>query len=395
MQRGRFRLHYSQGKKYKSLVKRKSVIAKFIDFPHRIDDLLEDGFGLVDSKKCIKSLFCWQDDFKNIEKEKEKMCTCISCQEKEFYFGRTLDLDTPFGEQVIVTPRNFPLRFADGKFHKHHYAIIGMGAGERSYPLYADAVNEKGLCMAGLNFPGRTCYGKNGKEPQKIPSFDLIPWILGCCKTVEEAREKLEKTWVTDETFRPQMPSAPLHWMISDKKQSLVVEPKEGKMHFYDNPIGVMTNNPPFPYHKEHLIHHMNLTSKYPENRFSDKLNLKPFSQGMGAIGLPGDDSSVSRFVRAAFLKWNSPWGEKDDVTQFFHVLDGVSMIKGSVITKEGRMDFTRYACCIDAKNGIYYYKTYENSRIQAISLKEIKIQEERLSFFEIGKEQEIHKIRK
>src|SRR5699024_2599362 len=82
------------------------------------------------------------------------MCTCIAYKNKDFYFGRNLDLDCSFGEQVVVTPRNFSLEFRNTEWENRHYAMIGMASADDRFPLYAEAVNEKGLCMAGLNFPG-------------------------------------------------------------------------------------------------------------------------------------------------------------------------------------------------------------------------------------------------
>lgn len=117
----------------------------------------------------------------------------------------------------------------------------------------------------------------------------------------------------------------------------------------------------------------MNLTAEYPSSRFAahkagekTRLPLKPYSQGMGALGLPGDASSASRFVRAAFLRWNSvsEKTETSNVTQFFHILDGVAMVRGSVVTPEGTFDMTTYSCCVNARTGRYYYKTYDDMRI-------------------------------
>lgn len=101
-------------------------------------------------------------------------------------------------------------------------------------------------------------------------------------------------------------PLSPLHWMISDKESSLTVECVKEGLKIYNNPIGILTNNPPFDFQMLHLSNYMNLTSKVAVSRFSDAFNLDAYSRGMGAIGLPGDLSSASRFVKAAFTKTNS-----------------------------------------------------------------------------------------
>ena len=95
------------------------------------------------------------------------MCTCITFINRDFYFGRNLDLEYSFGEQLVITPRRYPFFWSREGKTQEHYAMIGMGAAEPSYPLYAEAVNEKGLGMAGLNFPGNACYQPYRGEYEK------------------------------------------------------------------------------------------------------------------------------------------------------------------------------------------------------------------------------------
>lgn len=144
-------------------------------------------------------------------------------------------------------------------------------------------------------------------------------------------------------------------------------------LKIYDNPFGVLTNNPPFDFHCLNMQQYLNLTKSYPENRLNQNIDLKPYAVGMGAIGLPGDASSVSRFVKTAFLKHNlySDGTESDNVQQYFRVLQQVAMVKGSVMTAESKMDYTLYSCCINATKGIYYYTTHENSTIQKINIQD------------------------
>ena len=299
------------------------------------------------------------------------MCTCITYENGDFYFGRNLDLDCSFGEKVVITPRNFRLAFRKAGELKTHFAMIGMASAAPSFPLYAEAVNEKGLCMAGLNFPGNACYLPAAEEGLQIASFEIIPWILGRCASVSQAETYIKDMRIINLSFSEKMPPAPLHWMLADREKCLVLEAVEGGLKVYENPFGVLTNNPPFEYHLMNMNNYMNLTAASPKNCFSKKLDLKPYAQGMGALGLPGDASSASRFVRAAFLKWNSaaPKDEDSNVSQFFHILDGVAMVRGSVVTEAGTYDVTTYSCCINARSGDYYYKTYDDSRVRKVSL--------------------------
>lgn len=300
------------------------------------------------------------------------MCTSLTFQTSDFYFGRNLDLEYNFGEKIVITPRQYPFVFKFAGTLSEHYAMIGTAQITDGCPLYAEAVNEKGLCLAALNFPGNAVYAEapeNGKT--NLAPFELFGFLLGTCATVKEAQEQLKTVCITHTAFKDGYPVAPLHWHIADKDRSMALECTKDGMHLYENPVGVLTNNPPFPFHLTNLQNYMHLTPNPPENRFAPALGLSPYGQGMGALGLPGDASPASRFVRAAFCKWNSelPSGEEASVTQFFHILDNVAMVAGSVRTPENKLDRTSYSCCINASRGIYYYKTYENNQISAVSM--------------------------
>ena len=299
------------------------------------------------------------------------MCTAVSWTPGQHYFGRNLDLEYSYHEAVTVTPRNYPFRFRCLPTMDHHYALIGIGTLAQNYPLYYDAVNEAGLCMAGLNFPGLAHYGKHQSGKDNVASFELIPWILGQCSSLEQAQELLQKINITDTAFSDAFQPTPLHWIIADRNHSLTVEAMEDGLHIHGNPLGVLTNNPPFEYHLYNLKNHMQLSAAPAVDRFAPNFALTPYSNGMGAMGLPGDFSSASRFVRAAFVKLNSPAEatEEENVGQFFHILNAVSMPKGSVQMQDGRHEITLYSSCCNATKGIYYYTTYTNARVCAVEL--------------------------
>lgn len=299
------------------------------------------------------------------------MCTAITFNADNFYFGRTLDLEYSYNETVTVTPRFYPFRFTDGKENKNHYAIIGMATVVNDYPLYYEATNEKGLSMAGLNFPENAKYFPEAEDKDNIAPFEFIPFILSQCDSTKTAKALLKKLTLTNKAFNDDFPNSPLHWLIADKTEAITVESTENGLRVYENPVGVLTNNPPFPYHILHLSTFMNL-SPYPlENKFSDKIELKSFSRGTGAIGLPGDYSSQSRFVRAAFNKLNAATfdTEKENVEQFFHILSSVEQIKGTVKTPENKDVLTVYTSCCNTDKGIYYYTTYKNRSIVGVDM--------------------------
>lgn len=321
------------------------------------------------------------------------MCTSIAMKRDHFYFGRNMDFQYEFGERIVITPRSYPFSFRRAGEMKRHYAMIGMATVMAGYPLYAEAANEKGLCIAGLNFPENAYYSTvpdSGKA--NVSPFELIPWLLGSCASLAEARKLLENTCLVAIPFSDKVPLAPLHWHIADKTGSIVLESVADGMRIYENPVGVMTNNPPFDFHMQNLSQYMNLTPKQPDNCFCTMTGLKPTSMGLGSVGLPGDFSSPSRFVKASYLLLNSDCkrDEESGLAQFFHLLASVSMVRGAVIVPDGRYEITTYSCCIDADQGIYYYTTYSNHQITAVCMDREDLTCAKLIEFPIRKKQRI-----
>ena len=299
------------------------------------------------------------------------MCTAATYKTKDFYFGRTLDYHFSYGDEVTITPRNFPFHFIEMGNVCSHYAMIGMAHVAENYPLYYDAVNEKGLGMAGLNFVGNARYHAREEGRDNIAQHELIPWILSQCATVGEAEKLIGRINLLDVSFSEGLPLASLHWMISDREKSITVESVREGVKVYENPVGILTNNPTFDQQIFSLNHYMNLSPGPAENRFSPALNLQRYSRGMGALGLPGDLSSQSRFVRASFVKMNSVSGEEESesVSQFFHILGSVDQQRGCCQVENGAYEFTIYTCCCNATKGIYYYTSYDNHQITAVHL--------------------------
>lgn len=299
------------------------------------------------------------------------MCTSIAMKTKSFYFGRNMDWDQEFDEHVVITPGNFPVAFRKAGSLLSHYALYGMAAVVGGYPLYAEAANEKGLCMAGLNFPGNAFYAKTLEDGKTgLAPFELIPWLLGQCASVAEAKQMLSSVQLLDIPFSEALPLSPLHWHIADATGSLVLEATENGTCVYENPAGVLTNNPPFPFHLTNLAQYLNLTADTPENVFS-AAGVRPFGKGLGSVGLPGDFSPASRFVKASYLLFHTPQekNEEESVSHFFHLLDAVAMPDGSVASAGKRNYITTYSSCISAGEGIYYYKTCTNNQLTAVRL--------------------------
>lgn len=296
------------------------------------------------------------------------MCTAVNLNG---FFGRTLDVECSFGERVTLTPRNFRLNFRHVGKMNSHFSVLGMAAVIDGVPLYYDAVNEVGICMAALKFPGNAVYREVCDGVYNVASFEVILWVLAQCKTLTAARELLSKTNITNDNFSNDVKSTPLHFIVADGREAIVIESTADGMHIYENPFGVLTNNPPFYYHTAHVCDFMHLTPDYPENMLCKDVCLEPYSGGMGAIGLPGDFSSPSRFVRAVFTR-NHIGGMGDEahsVSAFFHVMSAVFVPNGCEKNREGEGVFTLYTSCIDTEKRTYFFTTYENRRIRAFSM--------------------------
>lgn len=299
------------------------------------------------------------------------MCTAITMTSEHFYFGRNLDWTDKCGGSIVVCPRDYPFVFKNRRQINNHFAMIGMAAVSQGYPLYFDAVNETGLAIAGLNFPEYAKYHPFNKSKNNICPYELIPWLLSSCANLNQVKQELKHLQIWERPFSEGVPLTPLHWLIADRSESIVVESTSKGLQIYENRYGILTNSPPFPYHNTHIRQYLGLSNQTPKSQFSSSLLLQPYSFGMGGIGLPGDASSTSRFIRAAFTKWNSPEFKckEEAITQFFHILSSVSQAKGISQLTDGAMEHTIYSSCCDVTEGVYYYTTYNDRRIRGIDI--------------------------
>ena len=293
------------------------------------------------------------------------MCTAINFTSKDHYFGRNLDLEYTYEESVTITPKNYPFKFRMMGEMDHHYAMIGMAYVVDGYPLYYDATNEKGVSIAGLRFAGNTHYPAVAEGKDNVSPFEFIPWILSQCSNLQEVKKLLDRVNLAAVPFSAELPLTPLHWMISYKEESLVVESMADGLHVYDNPVGVMTNNPPLP------VQLWNLE------------NTKI---------LPGDLESPSRFVRAAHVLKNSVCGssEEESVGQFFHILTSVEQQRGCNRMESGLYEITAYSSCCNADRGIYYYVTYGNRQITAVDMQRENLDSDRVISYALVKNEQI-----
>lgn len=324
------------------------------------------------------------------------MCTASNYITDNHYFGRNFDYELSYNERVTITPRNYKFEFRKIDAIESHYAIIGIAAGIDGYPLYYDACNEKGLSIAGLNFAGNAVYREVEEDMVNITPFELIPYLLGKASSVSEARELLAEINLVNINFADELPLSPLHWMMSDEHEAIVIEPMADGLKIFDNPVGVLTNNPPFDKQLFYLNNYRALSNKNPEKTFGGDFDMDEYSRGMGAIGLPGDLSSASRFAKVAFTRANS-YSDSDEassVGQFFHILGSVEQQNGcTFIADPDLYEYTIYTSCYNTNKCILYYRTYHNSQITAVDLNNEDLDSDELINYLLINEEQINFI--
>jgi choloylglycine hydrolase len=221
-----------------------------------------------------------------------------------------------------------------------------------------------------------------------LASFELIPYILGNCATLDEAVNALSKANIVPDSFSASLTSTPMHWLFSDSSGCVVAEPLENGLSVKKNDFGVLTNEPSFDFHAKNLTSYMHLSATAQVNAICPSVPLTHFSRGTGAFGMPGDHSSASRFIRAVFTK-NHTAGEQE-VSKFFHIMDTLGVPLGCALTENGEPIRTVYTSCADADDHTYYFTTYECRRIRAVRLSESAMKSDLLTVFPIDKDEDI-----
>ncbi|ARD94310.1 linear amide C-N hydrolase [Lactococcus lactis subsp. lactis] len=321
----------------------------------------------------------------------------LESQDNKHFLSRTMDFQIEMAEQILFIPRNKEIGFAHSNEEtiETSYACLGMGVMEEGHPVLFDGINEKGLMGATLYFPGYADYSENIKKNQKGISPDMvIPTVLTQASNLEEIIDLFDKKFVIINDTNPTLGlTPPLHFIFSDSSgQSLIIEPRQGGLSIIKDSIGVMTNSPDYQWHETNLRNYLSFTPNQKESIELLGKTLKPFSQGSGTFGFPGDFTPPSRFVRTAYLKnyAEKPSNELAAITLCHHILESVSIPKGIVITEHGASDFTCYSAYMCSETLSYYFSTYGNQRIRKISLSESLKNEKEFKNFPIVNEEDI-----
>lgn len=303
------------------------------------------------------------------------MCTGVRFNDDKggMYFGRNLDWSVPYGQKVVVTPREYHYGSAFlGDVSMKAGAAIGMAIVEENTPLYFDCANEEGLAIAGLNFPGYAKYEDavvDGKT--NVAAYEFPLWTVANFATVDEVETALKNVAIVAKPINDKYPVSMLHWLIGDVKRSIVVEYTDKGMEIFHNDVDILTNQPGYAWHQENLRNYMNLFPQTPKEVVWGKAKMTAFGSGSLMRGIPGDYYSPSRFVRVAYLNTHYPVksSEEENVSRLFHTLAGVAMIDGAAAMADGAYEKTIYTGGYSAQTKTYYYNTYEDPAIQKVAM--------------------------
>ena len=302
------------------------------------------------------------------------MCTSIRFDDNQgnLYFGRNLDWSTTFGQKIVITPRGYKYQTAFLGENANSPAVIGMGIVAENVPLYFDCVNENGLAIAGLNFPGYAKYENSPIEDKiNVAAYEFPLFLALNFSTVDEVEKALKDIAIVAKPINEQYPVSQLHWLIGDAKRSIVVEYTDRGMEVFRNDVDVLTNQPGYNWHKENLRNYLNLFSQMPKEVKWGKATMVPLGAGALTCGLPGGSYPADRFVRAAYLNTHYPLKttEEDNVSRLFHTLAGVAMIEGGAAMADGTFEKTIYTSGYSARTKTYYYNTYEDPTIKSVAM--------------------------
>lgn len=301
------------------------------------------------------------------------MCTGIRFADDKgnMFAGRNLDWECGYGQGVSITPRNYKRQYAfEGE--ATGYAVIGTCIVIENTPLYFDCGNEKGLYVAGLNFPGYAQWEKAAVDGKtNIAAYEFPLWIASNFETVDAAEAALQNVAIVDKPINEQFPSSLLHFMISDAKRSIVIEYMADGMHIHHDDVDVLTNQPTFDWQMEHLRSYLNLSPEFVPTVKWGNAELTPYGSAGQVTGMPGSTYSPDRFVRVAYYNTHYPVqsGEDDNVVRLFRTLLTVQQTMGGAFMGDGKSEYTVFSDGFSAASNTYYMSLYEDPAIKSFPM--------------------------
>ena len=315
------------------------------------------------------------------------MCTTIGFSYKSGQiFGRTLELGMVLNNKILFIPKDQEfIQTVDKKFNSKYNTL---GSGFFDIPSFGDGINEAGLMGSNNFFPGYASFSEETNDDMiNTTTPNAFDFLLTRCKDVNQVREEAKKLLLV-KTMGKEDSSANHFFFMDAKGNTIVLEPKDGKLIAYDNPFGVLTNSPDFSWHATNLKNYINLK---PENTKTGQFNgrtLSQFGEGTGMTGLPGDFTPPSRFVRASYYVSNTDKNmiRNDAILQGFRILSQFDIPEGSIIDPvEKHSDQTLYTSIMDTEKFSYHIKCHTNTNLQNFYLKDFE-EEKEIQFINLNK---------
>ena len=319
------------------------------------------------------------------------MCTTVGFPYKEgITFGRTLEIGIVLDNKIVFVPRDKKdfIKAKERKFSSK-YSVIGTAFFEIS--SFGDGINEMGLMGSSNLLPNYATFSDKIVEGKiNMTTSNTFDYLLSRCKDVEEVRKEAENIMVMKDEDTDGGMTTSMHFFFMDAKgEKVVLEPVDGKLVAYDNPYGVLTNAPEFPWHETNLKNYINLRSENVEEADFNGESVAKFGEGTGMLGLPGDFTPPSRFVRASYFVSNTPKDLDRDkaILQVFRILSQSDIPTGAIKGEGGKtQDQTLYTAVMDTKRQAYFIKCHDNINIQSFYLEDYK-DEKDIKFIDLKKE--------
>jgi choloylglycine hydrolase len=314
-------------------------------------------------------------------------CTGIRlvARDGSIVYGRTMEFAPIMNSEALVIPRNLEMTGTapgskPGMRWRTKYGAVGLNAFNQ--PVIVDGVNERGLAVGAFYFPGYAKYNEvtESEFDCTVAPYEFPTILLTSCASVADVIELASRLKVAEVSAPGLGICPPLHFVAHDAHgNSIVLEHVEGKLVVHNNPVGVITNSPTFDWHMTNLENYVNLTDANKPALELESLKLNGFGQGTGMLGMPGDFTPPSRFVRAVMFSATTEPMEtgRDAVLRLFHLLNLFDLPYGAIREVDGNkqtVEYTQWTSGSDLKNLRFYFRTVTNSRIRTIDLNQIDL---------------------
>lgn len=320
------------------------------------------------------------------------MCTSVIYENElnQFFLARTMDFTLPLGGKPIFIPTDYSFYKGNQKTFKSNFSFVGAGRLIDDY-IFGDGVNESGLAVASLYFAADAVYEKGGEsDTLELAPHDVVAWLLGNCETVDEVKSKIKEIKIVEEISPVIDGVLPLHWIVVDKSgKSIVIEPVATGLKIYENPVGVMTNSPSFPWHLTNLNQYVTVSNIEKKPIQFKEFTAKGNGAGSGMLGIPGDYTSISRFIRIAYMNQfiEKAKTTEESINVISRMLSSVYIPKGVKFKHNGMSDYTQFTSYMDLENTAYYINYYENNRFLKIDINDLKKKQKMPREFDISQD--------